>query len=350
MSVPELPAVGKIDPAFFDHVIKRRLGRADPSVLVGPENGVDCGVIDLGGGQVMALSTDPFFVVPAYGWERAAWFAVHIIASDVATSGLRPRYMSIDLNLPPDMHKDELAALWDATHTACDALGISVVTGHTGRYAGCNYPMLGGCTVMATGPADAYVSVGMSRSDDAVLMTKGAAIEAAGLMAATFPDRLQAAFGADFAERAQSIFWQMSTVTDALTAVQVGVRDAGITAMHDATECGVYGGLFEIARAANVGMRIDRARIPVQPDVARICELFEMDPYIAISEGTLLMTCRPHAVEAVIAALGTEGILAAQIGTCTPEAGVVRVDDAIIEHPGTDPFWAAFAREMGRAS
>jgi len=345
------PALGKIQSALFTRVIYPRLGRPDPSVLVGPRHGVDLGIVDLGGGQVMAMTADPFYVVPAFGWRRAGWFAVHILASDLTTSGLPPRYLAIDLNLPPSMREEDLAELWDTVHRECEALGIAVVTGHTGRYQGCEFPMIGGCTMIGVGPADRYVVSGMSRPGDAVIMTKGAAIEAAGLMAASFPNRVASALGQDFARRADQIFWQMSTVRDALTAASVGVRGEGVTAMHDATECGVYGGLHELALAARVGMEIEVEAIPISDEVARICELFQLDPYTSISEGTLLLTCVPRRVPDILAALARESILACEVGRCTRGLGVTLHkghERYPLAHPQVDPFWEAFAREAAR--
>jgi hydrogenase expression/formation protein HypE len=342
-----LPPLGKIHPHFFDRFIAPRLGAPSSNVVVGPRNGVDVGIVDVGDGKVMAVTADPFFVVPQYGWKRAGWFAVHILASDLATCGLPPAYMSIDLNLPREMSEDDLAELWQAVHQTCSDLGITVVTGHTGRYEGCGFPMVGGCTMIAIGAQDAYVVCGMSRPDDAVLVTKGAAIEASGLFAVTFPEQLSQAYGGRFAEEAQQLFWQMSTVEDAMVAARVGVRDAGVTAMHDATECGVFGGLYEMARAAGLGMVIDVPSIPVRDDVARICQHYAMDPYTAISEGTLLMTCRPHAVDALLEAYAGAGIIAARIGSCTAGNEVVLEGPdgrRTLEHPRVDPFWEAFER------
>ena len=343
------PARGKIHPRFFEQVIARQLGAPSRRVLVGPRNGVDAGVLDLGHGQVMVITTDPLFVVPEYGWRRAGWFAVHILASDVATSGLAPQFMTADLNLPLATTDEQLAELWEAIHDSATELGISIVTGHTGRYDGCGYPMAGGSTMFAIGGEQSYVSVGMTRPDDVVLVTKSAALEAAGLMAVTFEERLGRAFGAEFARQATDIFWEMSTVKDALTAARVGVRERGVTAMHDATECGVYGGLYEMAQAAGIGMDIDVAAIPVRPDIARICEHFEMDPLTSISEGTLLITCRPPQAEDVRLALADEGIAASSVGSCSAALGV-RLHESgatrTLEHPRVDPFWEAFARAV----
>src|SRR5689334_5188608 len=183
----ELPTIGKISPEIFDELILPQLGAASPNVLVPPQHGVDIGVVRLANGLVMATTTDPVFIVPDYGWERAAWFAVHILASDAATSGLAPSYMTIDLNLPLSITKEQLVLLWNTIHQECAALGISIISGHTARYAGCEYPMVGGATVISVGAEENYVTPKMARPGDVIIVTKGAAIEATGLFGVTFP-------------------------------------------------------------------------------------------------------------------------------------------------------------------
>src|SRR5512136_303251 len=111
----EIPEIGKISPEIFNELIYPRLGAKDSHILVGPQNGVDVGIVEIGG-KVVSLTTDPVFIVPEYGWERAAWFAIHILASDAVTSGLRPRFLSIDLNLPMEMTKEQLEIVWDTMH------------------------------------------------------------------------------------------------------------------------------------------------------------------------------------------------------------------------------------------
>lgn len=337
---------GKATAELFEQVILRRLGAPDPDVLVGPRHGVDVGVVTVADGVAMALTTDPVFVVPAYGWERAAWFAVHILASDAATSGLPLRWMAVDLNLPPEIGDDDLAALWGAFSDACGDLGIAVVTGHTARYDGCAWPMVGGATCLALGAADAFVTPTMARPGDAVVVTKGAAIEATALFAATFPDRLAAAVGADVVRAADALFEQMTVVPEARVGAHFGLRDAGVTSMHDATEGGVLGGLLEVALASEVGMRVELDAIPVRPEVRAVCDHVGIDPYIAISEGSLIATVRPDRAEAYLAALAAEGVDAAIVGAIThPEEGRLLVRDGSPEplvHPGLDPFWAAF--------
>ena len=345
-----LPAIGKISPEIFEELIYPRLGKRRESVLVGPRSGVDVGILEIGG-QAVAVTTDPVFIVPEYGWERAAWFAIHILASDVVTSGLAPAYLSIDFNLPMEITGEQLETMWIVMHAECEKLGLAVVCGHTGRYENCHYPMVGGATVLAVGSVEAYVTPSMARAGDHIVITKGPAIESSGIFAAMFPDRIAEAFGRPFAERAQGIFRQMTVVEDALAAVSVGVRERGVTAMHDATECGVWGGVIELAQAAGLGCVLDKDAIVVTEGVLEISQLFGIDdPYAAISEGTLVISCRPRYSEAIVRALGDRGIAASVTGELTPpEAGFRLVSagrEASFDHPRLDPFWEAFYRSL----
>jgi hydrogenase expression/formation protein HypE len=338
---------GKATAAMFERIILRRLGALDRDVIVGPRHGVDVGIVRVASGVAMALTTDPFFVVPGFGWERAAWFAVHILASDAATSGLRLRWMTVDLNLPPETTDEELTSLWEAYSRSCEQLGVAIVTGHTARYEGCSWPMVGGATCLATGPEDAFVTPAMARPGDAVVVTKGAAIEATALFAATFPDRLAAGVGKETVRAADALFEMMTVVPEARVASSFGLRGDGVTSMHDATEGGVLGGLAEIAAASGVGLRVDLEAVPLRPEVRAVCEHVGIDPYVSISEGTLLATVVPARADAFVGALSAAGIDASIVGEVLGAGDGVRLVEAgrerPLSHPETDPFWRAFA-------
>jgi hydrogenase maturation factor len=345
----EMPEIGKISPEIFNELIFPRLGAKSDMILVGPQHGVDVGIVGIGD-KAVSFTCDPVFIVPEYGWERAAWFAIHILASDSVTSGLKPKFLSIDLNLPMEMTKEQLEIMWDTMHQECERLGISIITGHTARYENCHYPMVGGATVVGIGEKDEYVTPKMARAGDKIIITKGPAIEATGIFATMFPRLIEKEFGHDFSKKAEQIFYKMSVVEDALTAVGVGVREEGVTAMHDATECGIWGALYELAQAAGLGVKVEKEQIVVEDGVEEICRYFGLDPYASISEGTLIIACREHKAQQVVEVLSRKGIKSSIVGELTkPEKGMVLVEggrEKKIEHPIVDPFWTAFYRAL----
>ncbi|MFB6130571.1 MAG: AIR synthase family protein [Salinigranum sp.] len=334
--------LGKIDREFFDEYVYPHLGADREDVRLGPQHGVDFGVIDVGG-KAVAASTDPVYLMPSLGFERAAWFAFHILMSDVAVSGVPPTHLSVDFNLPPEITDGQFETVWRTFDEEARDLGVSVVTGHTARYAGCNYPMVGGATALAVGDHDRLVRPDGARAGDRVVITKGPAIEATGLLSIQFEALLDGELAPETLAAARERFYDMSPVRDALTAAAAGP----VTAMHDATECGVYGGLYEVARAAGVRLEVDREAIPVGPGVLETCDFFDIDPWASISEGTLVMTVAEAGVDDVLGALDEEGIAAAAVGSVREGEGVF-VDGDFVEHPGVDPFWGAFEEYLGK--
>lgn len=347
----KLPEIGKISADFFNELIFPHLGAKREEILVGPEHGVDVGIVEIGN-KAVAMTSDPVFIVPEYGFKRAAWFAIHILASDIVTSGLPPAYLTIDLNLPLSMTEEELSIVWTTIDDECKKMGMAIVCGHTARYDNCFYPMVGGATVIAVGDLNKYVSPKFARVGDKIIITKGPAIEASGIFATMFPKLLTEKFGEAFAQKAQTLFYKMSVVDDALTAIKIGVRDDGISAMHDATECGIWGGVYEIALAAGVGVRIEKEKIVVEESITEICKLFNIDPYKSISEGTLIITCRAEKAEKVVEALTENKIKASIVGELIDSKfGMLLVEsgkEKKLEHPVTDPFWNAFYGALQR--
>ncbi len=346
----EFPAIGKISPEFFDEYIFPHLGAKREEVIVPPQHGVDTGVVRIGNGKVLVFTTDPIYILPAYGWEKAAWFAWHILASDVTTSGFPPTYITADFNLPMEITEEEFATVWSVWDRESKKYGATVVTGHTARYPGTTYPMVGGATFIALADEDKFLTPKMAKPGDALIITKGPAVEATGIFASLFPNYITEKLGPEVAEAGERLFWKMSTVDDALTAVSVGYRDEGVRAMHDATECGILGGVYEMAEASGVGVIYYKDRTPIQPGVMEITSLFGMEPFSSISEGTLVMAVAPDRADEVVRRLKEKGIDAAIVGEFLPkDKGMWVVENGTqrpLEHPRVDPFWSAIDRAL----
>ena len=342
--------LGKVSREVFNKVIYPNLGVKNSSVVIGPRFGVDFSVIKVGDKDLI-IEVDPVFIVPEYGWERSSWFAVHILASDVSVSGVPPKYLFIDLNIPSSMSDEEFKVLWEGMHKACRELGIAIAGGHTGRYEGVDYPMIGGAVMVGVAERGKYVTSGMASVGDEVIMTKGPAIETAGILATMFPEVLKRNYDEEFAREAQKIFWLQSVVKDALTLAKAGLR-SGVTAMHDATEYGVWGALYDVAEASKVGVIINEENLFIRKDVKKVIDAFsqltgiEVDPYASISEGTLIATVKPSKVDEALALLHQVGIEAAVIGKVVEGSGVyLRKGEEVeekIQVPEKDPFWEVF--------
>jgi hydrogenase maturation factor len=333
--------LGKVDRSFFDEYVFPRLGADRDDVALGPTHGVDFGVLDLDGTAV-AIATDPVSVLPGLGFERAGRFALDFVLADVAVSGIPPSHLAISFTLPPELDDESFAALWESMHREAADLGVSIVTGHTARYSGCSFPWVGGATALGVGDHDDLIRPDGARVGDDVLVTKGPGVEATGLLTSLFPEQFD--LDAATLAAAQSRLDDASCVRDAMTAAAVG----GVHAMHDATECGLFGAFVEVATGAGVRFDLSTDDIPLLSGVRETADALGIDFWKATTGGTLVLTVDPDRTADVVAALESEGTPVGVAGTVESGTGVV-VDDEEISHPDVDPSWAAF-EELARAS
>ncbi len=313
---------------------------------------MDTSIVKLGNGKVLVSTTDPLSLIRSLGARDSAWLSAHLIASDIATSGLGPKYGIFDFNLPPSMTDFIFASYWGSFHKACRELGLAIIGGHTGRFAGCEYPIIGAGVMMTVGPEDRFLTSAMASVGDDLILTKGAAVETTAVLARAFPRRVKRALGVRLFENARRYLGLVTVVEDALTAASVGIRGDGVTAMHDATEGGVIAAAFELASASNLGLILDLDEIEVSEETQQVCKLFGINPLTSLSEGSLLISTRPFATSRVLHRLSSKGLAARVVGRLVPKSmgvqGASKHSTSSLSYPRTDPYWKAFQAAVSR--
>lgn len=299
------------------HVLGKLLARSgqqrnDARVLVGPRIGEDAAVIEFGA-TCLIVSTDPISLAS----DTAGWYAVHVNANDVAVRGAQPRWFTAVLLLPEDRSNDALVeSIFTQLYDACATVGCTLVGGHTEITAGLERPIVVG-QMMGEVTREKLVTTGGAQVGDALLLTKGIAIEGTALLAREKASLLtERGVSAQVIERAQELLFEpgISVVRDALVANSAAV----IHAMHDPTEGGLATALAEMAEAANVGIQVVDENIPILPESESICAALGLDPLGTLASGSLLIAVLQENAERVIAGLGKEGIACVQVGNVVP--------------------------------
>lgn len=336
-----LPHYGKIGSQFFQEVIYPNLGARNKKIILGPKTGLDTCAINTVGNQILVATTDPISFVPELGPEDSAWESVNLIASDLSTSGLAPQFALFDLNLPLSMKESEFERYWVSTSKECAKLGVAIVGGHTSKFEGLNSTVIGAGTMFSLGPRDSYHATSDGRVGDAIVMTKGAAIATTAILATAFPRTVENKLGRRRSELARKYLKKTTVVKEALTAAR-----AGVNAMHDATEGGVLSAAYELASASGTGLRLDLSKIAVSEETREICEMFNIDLYTSLSEGTLVISCSQFKVKELISALSSAGVDSAVVGELIPRRkGMMAAKDGRlvpIKYPVVDPYWGAY--------
>src|SRR5690606_30684226 len=88
--------------------------------------------------------------------------------------------------------------------------------------------------------------------------------------------------------------------------------------LHDVTEGGVLGAIYEMAIASGNGVRVFNDHLPISEVQATICKIFELDPRYCIGAGSMIIACEKDATDTVIARLHSEQIPCTVVGDFRP--------------------------------
>ncbi len=242
---------GKLHHHSIEEIILQRCGAVRNEVSTGAAFGVDVSIIDLPNGLAMAMTSDPLSLIPSLGLQESAWLSVHLMANDMATTGFAPMYAQFVLNLPAQFSTTDFQTYWDHIHQYCKLIGVAITGGHTGFIEGQNSTVAGGGTLTTIAPKEQILTSAKANEGDVIIVTKQAALTATSILAMSFPETVKNKAGKDVYEKACELFWQTSSLQDVLTAVGTADKLNEVTAMHDVTEGGLLGAVYELAVASN---------------------------------------------------------------------------------------------------
>lgn len=327
---------GKLPEAVLQRSVLRQAGHRREEVIAGPGIGVDCAALQTARDEVLVFSSDPI-TGTAHDIGR---FCIHVTANDLAASGAEPAGVMLTLLLPPSTEEEELRQIMQDCDRTCASLGMEILGGHTEVTDVVRQPVISVTGVGKLRRED-LLDPSAIRPGESLIATKWIGLEATAILAREREQELLQRFSLAFVRSAQELDRYLSVVDDARAA-----KKAGVTAMHDVTEGGIFGALWEMAEAGGVGLEADIRAIPVRQETIEICEYFRVNPYQIMSSGCMLMAA-PDGT-AVVEALRQAGIEAAVIGHTTPgPARILRNGEDVryLDKPQRDELYKALERK-----
>jgi hydrogenase maturation factor len=332
--------VGKLPQRILQRLLAACQVPRRSRVVLGPRVGEDAAVIDLGAKYLVA-KTDPI----TFTSERIGWYAVNINGNDIATLGARPLWFLATLLLPEKGTSWSLVRnIFRDTLRACRELGVTLCGGHTEITRGLDRPIMVG-QMLGEVAKSKLVRKESQKPGDLVLLTRGIAIEGTALLAREKRVTLARKLPAKILRRAQRLLVRpgISVVQDAMLAQ----RHGEIHAMHDPTEGGLASGLFELAKAGGVGLRIWKDKVPVLEETRCLSEILGFDPFELIASGALLVVASARSTSKLLRAYLRHGVRAAIIGEVREAAEGIQVVEKARQSPLRVPARDEIARLLG---
>ena len=302
--------VGKLDFRFLEFLLKKYEAISDPRVVLGPKVGEDAAVIEspLNADRFLVLTIDPI----TFATEEIGWYAVQINANDIAVTGADPKLFLVSIHLPEGKTtKGTVEKIFAQISQASKELGISVIGGHTEVTYNLDRPIVVGA-MLGEVAKEKLVSTSGAKPGDVIILTKGIVIEGTSIIAREKQEELKKrGYDEKFIQKCQNFLHKpgLSVVRDALLANRFELH-----AMHDPTEGGLAAGLYEMAVASEVGLLIEREKIPIFAESRILCEEYGLDPLKTITSGSLLIAAAKENSKQIVTSLGKSRIRAFLIG------------------------------------
>lgn len=330
--------IGKLPEQVLIRSVLKQIQHRREEVLVGPSVGLDCAAFAVAEDEAVVMSTDPITGTA----KDLGHHCIHITANDLAASGAEPIGVMLTVLLPENVEEEEVRRLMEDAEKTCSDLNMEILGGHT-EITDAVQTILVTVTGVGRIKKERLSEHMQAKPGQDIVVTKWIALEGTSILAKEREDELLKRFAPSFVNTAKRFDQYLSVVKEGRIAA-----DLGAAAMHDITEGGVFGALWEMASAGNVGLDIDLKAIPIRQETVEVCEYFHANPYQMMSSGSMMIATEDG--KALIQALKDEGIHATIVGrTTSGNDRILRNGEEVryLDRPQPDELYKALKSQVG---
>lgn len=322
--------VGKLKATDLKELIFENIKGRRKEILTKPEIGGDCAVVDFGE-KVAYISTDPITGTS----EELGKLAVNINCNDIATAGVEPVGIMLTILAPEGTTKEELSTIMRDADAECKRLGVSIIGGHTEITAAVNQ-IVTSVTAIGIGEKKDYTEREKTVDGDILILTKGVGIEGTGIIAYEKSEEIERELGKEILDEAKAMLDKTSVVKEGLVA------SAYAKGMHDVTEGGILGAVWEMSEFYNLGVEVYREKLKIARSTKALCDYYNIDPLRLISSGSMLLVVAEEKYEELGNKLSSEKIEWSKIGKLTDIKSKTIISGCFmkeIEEPESDELY-----------
>jgi hydrogenase expression/formation protein HypE len=337
----EVLPLGKAPWSLLVELVRKQ-GYRNEGVLQTAEEGVDVAVLDLNSviksvNEFYNTRSIPYLVYKAdpitFPTPNPAKYLITVNKNDLATAGALPYGVTVTILLPPNSTRKSLLELQSNLSITCKEQHITILGGHTEITLGVQNPILS-ASMIGFVPPEFYIPRD-PQVGDLIVCSGLVGAEGTGILLAEANDLL-AKDHLDVKEYQQGL--KISDDLDISRRVINCNRKwhDDLHLVHDATEGGIIGALYECLAPKGFGSEVDSEKIPLAPVTKKLADILEFNPYKLISSGAVLFICNRGKAEAIANYLREKNTPAEIIGEVTERGKPIRVDNAQIHPPEAD--------------
>lgn len=271
--------VGKLSNDMLKSIILDNIKFKRDEIVLRAGIGEDCAAMDFGE-NVCLITTDPITGTA----NEVGRLAVHISCNDIASNGAEPIGLMLTILAPEGTTEEELSLIMKEAGEEAKKLKVEIIGGHTEITTAVNRIVVSS-TAIAKQSKEKLFSNKNIKEGDLILMTKSAGIEGTGIIAYEKSKDLLNILTEEELIKSKELLRDISVVPEGVIAGKYP-----ITSMHDVTEGGVLGSIWELCDGVNLGAVINYESIFIEEVTKKICKYYNINPLRLISSGTMIIT------------------------------------------------------------
>lgn len=322
--------IGKLKTELLEKYIFNKLSSNREEVIVKSGTGLDCAVMDFAGDLIVA-STDPITGAS----KNIGSLAINVSVNDVSCQCADPVGLLMTVLIPPSASLEDLKEIIEDANNTAKKLNVDIIGGHTEITDAVNKILIS-TTVLGRVNKKNMPDIKSIKAGDVIAVSKYVGIEGTSIIS-NEKDEVKEILSQKELEFAKSLSQDISVLKESRLASKYGVKH-----MHDITEGGLYGALWETGVAIGQGLRAYYDDIPLLDETNKIAEFYEIDPMRLISSGSMLMIFEKDKYKDFKNEAEKNGIKISEIGEVTEEKStqVIANDQILIlSEPGSDELY-----------
>lgn len=270
---------GKLNWDVLEKLLKENQGAVRKEVLNPGGIGEDCAVVKIGD-EKLIITTDPVTAASV----DIGHIAFHINVNDLATTGARPLGVMVTILAPSTSSLEEIQTIMKEISREAKEDGVMVIGGHTEVTDAVNRTIVSITAIGTMDKDEEVVLTSGAKIGDQIIVTKALGLEGTSIIANDFEKEALEVLSEGELSQAKDYAKELSVLKEGRLLRHLA------SSMHDITEGGLLGALWELKEASGKGFLVDSDKFPIREVTKKVCHHFNLDPLKLISSGSMLIT------------------------------------------------------------
>ena len=330
---------GKLPNDLLEEKVFKYIKHTREEILTGASVGEDNALVDFGE-EVAVLSTDPI----TGAVKDIGRLAIEISVNDVSTSGGEALGVLMTILAPRGTSYEDIELIMKDAGETAERLDVEIMGGHTEITDAVNKVVIS-TTVIGKIKKKDILKIEEIKKGDKVLITKSIGIEGTSILLNDYENFFKGKMEDKMIEEGKRYGEKISVKEEGRLGGLLHVNY-----MHDITEGGLLGAVWEAHRAIKMGIEIYEKQIPITPITKEMSKLIDINPLRLISSGSMFIIGKGSTIEKLSYELKEKGISSSIIGEVVEEGVYIERNERLeeIAPPKADELYAAIERLKGR--